>query len=186
MAMAIGIGIVGCYPYRCCCHHRCHSSCRRLCCLRCRCPDVSVAADAPAAPPLPAAAEATVEEEHDGCDGADPRRRLDDALLSLADGILLRSIVATTAGAAATAVRCTATATMSMPTIDVVTVDWTGGLGWRQRQQRRGRGQRQRRRESGRVRVRFLVGCPPPTLGGAFREEEDDNEDAGDEQGRRA
>jgi hypothetical protein len=83
---------------------------------------VSVAADAPAALPLPAAAEATEEEEHDGCDGANPRRRLDNALLSLADGILLRLIVTMTTGAAATAVRCTATATMSMPTINVVAV----------------------------------------------------------------
>ena len=50
---AIAIGIVGRYPYRCCCHHRRRSSCRRLRCLRRRCPDVSVAPDAPAAPPLP-------------------------------------------------------------------------------------------------------------------------------------
>jgi hypothetical protein len=52
-ATAIAIGIVGRYPYWCCCHHQRHSSCRRLCCLRCRCPDVSVGPDAPAAPPLP-------------------------------------------------------------------------------------------------------------------------------------
>jgi hypothetical protein len=50
---AIAIGIVCRYPYRCCCHHRCHSSRRRLRCLRHRCPDVSIAPDAPAAPPLP-------------------------------------------------------------------------------------------------------------------------------------
>ena len=50
---AIAIGIVGRYPYRCCCHHRRCSSHRRLRCLCCRCPDVSVAPDAPAAPPLP-------------------------------------------------------------------------------------------------------------------------------------
>ncbi len=37
--------------------------------------------------------KSTEEEEYDRCDGADPRRRLDNALLSLADGILLRSIV---------------------------------------------------------------------------------------------
>jgi hypothetical protein len=38
-----------------------------------------------------AATEVTEEEEYDRCDGADPRRRLDDTLLSLAaDGILLR------------------------------------------------------------------------------------------------
>jgi hypothetical protein len=44
-----------------------------------------------------AAAEATEEEECDGCNGANPRHRLDDSLLHLADGILLRSIIATTA-----------------------------------------------------------------------------------------
>ena len=43
---------------------------------------------------MAAAAAATEEEECDGCDSADPRRRLDDSLLRLADGILLRSIVA--------------------------------------------------------------------------------------------
>jgi hypothetical protein len=42
-----------------------------------------------------AAADATEEEECIGCNGADPQRRLDDSLLRLADGILLRSIVAT-------------------------------------------------------------------------------------------
>jgi len=71
-----------------------------------------------------ASTEATEEEEYDGCDGADPRRRLDDTLLSLADGILLRSIVAMTAGATATAVGSTAITTMSMPAIDFVAVHW--------------------------------------------------------------
>jgi hypothetical protein len=42
-----------------------------------------------------------------------------DSLLRLADGILLRLIVATAAGAAATAVGSTAIATMSMPVIDI-------------------------------------------------------------------
>ena len=51
-ATAIAIGIVGHYPYRCCCHHRCPSSHQRLRCLRRRCPDVSIAPDALAAPPL--------------------------------------------------------------------------------------------------------------------------------------
>jgi len=51
--MVIAIGIVGCYPYRFCCHHRCRSSRCRLGCLFRRCPDVSVVVDAPAAPPLP-------------------------------------------------------------------------------------------------------------------------------------
>jgi len=53
MATAIAIGIVGRYPYRCCCHHQRRSSGRRLRCLRRRCPDVSIAPDAPAVPPLP-------------------------------------------------------------------------------------------------------------------------------------
>ena len=53
MATAIAIGIIDRYPYRCCCHRRRRSSRRRLRCLRRRCPDVSVAPDAPAAPPLP-------------------------------------------------------------------------------------------------------------------------------------
>ena len=45
----------------------------------------------------------TEEEECDGCDGADPRRRLDNSLLILANGILLHSIAATTVGAVAAA-----------------------------------------------------------------------------------
>jgi hypothetical protein len=36
-----------------------------------------------------AAAATTEEEEYEGCDIADPRRHLDDALLHLADVILL-------------------------------------------------------------------------------------------------
>ena len=44
-----------------------------------------------------AAAEVTEEEVCDGCGGVNPQRRLDDSLLRQADGILLRSIVATTA-----------------------------------------------------------------------------------------
>ncbi len=75
------------------------------------------------------AKEATEEEEYNGCDGADPQRRLDDALLSLADGILLRLIVVTMAGAAVTAVGSTAIATMLMPAINVIAVHWAGGLG---------------------------------------------------------
>jgi hypothetical protein len=47
-----------------------------------------------------------------------PRRRLDDALLRLKDGILLRSIAATTMGAVAAA-GSPAIATTSMPAIDV-------------------------------------------------------------------
>jgi hypothetical protein len=62
---------------------------------------------------------ATEEEECDGCNSADPRRRMDDSLLRLADGILLCSIVATTAGAAATAVGSMVITTMSMPVIDI-------------------------------------------------------------------
>jgi hypothetical protein len=64
----------------------------------------------------------TEEEECDGCDGADPRRRLDNSLLRLADGILLRSILAKAAGAAATAVGSTDIVTMLMPLIDIGTL----------------------------------------------------------------
>ncbi len=76
-----------------------------------------------------AVTEVTDEEEYDGCDGANPRRRLDNAFLSLADVILLRLIVATTVSATATAVGSTATTTMLMPAINVVMVHRAGGLG---------------------------------------------------------
>jgi hypothetical protein len=66
-----------------------------------------------------AASAATEEEECDGWDGANPWRHLDDSLLRLADGILLRSIVATTAGVATAAVGSTAIATMLMPVMDI-------------------------------------------------------------------
>jgi hypothetical protein len=78
----------------------------------------------------PAAAEATEEEDCDGCNSADPQRRLDDSLLRLADGILLRSIVATTAWWR----RSPATTTTSMPAIDIGALfigreDWEGNDG---------------------------------------------------------
>jgi hypothetical protein len=76
------------------------------------------------------------EEECDGCDGADPRRRLEDSLIRLADGILLRSIVATRAGAAATAVGSTVITTMLMPVIDFGTLF----IGWEDREGDDGRG----------------------------------------------
>jgi hypothetical protein len=47
----------------------------------------------------------------------------------------------TTAGAAATAAGSTAIGTMSMSLIDVVMVQWAGGLGGRQLQGRRDGGQ---------------------------------------------
>ena len=73
------------------------------------------------------------EEEYNGCDGVDPQRRLDKALLSLvADRILL----VTTAGAAATAVESTAIAKMSMHMINAVVIHLAGGLGGKQWQQR--------------------------------------------------
>ncbi len=53
MAIAIGICHHNRYPYRCCCHHQRCSSRRRLPCLRRRCLDVSITADALAAKPLP-------------------------------------------------------------------------------------------------------------------------------------
>jgi len=42
-------------------------------------------------------ATATEEDECNKCDGVDPRHHLDDSLLRLADGILLRSITTTAA-----------------------------------------------------------------------------------------
>jgi hypothetical protein len=77
---------------------------------------------------------ATEVEECDGCSGANPRRRLDYSLFRLADRILLRLIIATTAGAAATAVGSPAIATMSMPVINIGTLfigreDWEGDDG---------------------------------------------------------
>ena len=61
--------------------------------------DGTAAATATAPAPAATAATATTteeeeeeeEEECDGCDGADPRSRLDDSLLRLGEGILLRS-----------------------------------------------------------------------------------------------
>jgi hypothetical protein len=40
--------------------------------------------------------------------------------------------------------------------------------------------------KAGGVHAQFLGGRPPPTLGGAFWEEEEDNKDNGDKQGQRA
>ena len=86
-----------------------------------------------------AASAATEEEECDGCDSANPRCRLDDSLLRLANGILLRSIGDDGSGVATED--------------DDDTVAEAGGYAH---------------------------------LGRAFREEEDDNKDDGDEQGQRA
>jgi hypothetical protein len=120
-----------------------------------------------------AASAATEEEECDGCDGADPRRRLDDSLLRLAEGILLRSIVATTAGAAATAVGTTAIATMSMPVINIGALF----IGREDQEGDDGSGVATEDDDDTVTEAGVYV-----RLGRAFREEEDDNED-GDEQG---
>ncbi len=64
---------------------------------------------------------ATEEEEYNGWEGTHPQCHLDDALLRLKDGILLRSIAATTVGAVAAA-GSPAIATTSMPAIDVGTL----------------------------------------------------------------
>jgi hypothetical protein len=40
--------------------------------------------------------------------------------------------------------------------------------------------------EAGGIRAQFLGGRPPPTLGGAFWEDADGNEDDGDKQGQQA
>ena len=169
-------------------HHRRRSSRRRLRCLRLRCPDVSVAPDAPAAPPLPpsfvtdptadgrttktrygtasaSASAATEEEECNGCDGADPRRRLDDSLLRLADGILLRLIVATTAGAAVTAVGSTVIAPMLMPVIDIGALF----IGWEDREGDDGSGVATEDDDDTDAEAGGYA-----RLGRAFREEEDE------------
>ena len=119
--MVITIGIVGHYPYRCCCHHRTPffpppsllpplllSGCVRHAGRSGGTATPAIIHDRPdgrttktrygtASAAALAVAEVTEEEECDGCNGADPRRRLDDSLLRLADGILLRSIIAMTA-----------------------------------------------------------------------------------------
>ena len=84
-------------------------------------------------------AEVTEEEECDGCNGADPRRRLDDSLLRQADGILLCLIAATMAPSVAVA--------ESGEHDDVDACDphqrvvyWAGGSGGRRQQRRRDRG----------------------------------------------
>jgi hypothetical protein len=123
-----------------------------------------------------AALAAMEEEECDGCDDANPRLRLDDSLLRLADGILLRSIVATTAGAAATAVGSKAIATMSMPVIDIVALL----IGREDREGDNGSGVATEDDDDTDAEAGGYA-----RLGRAFWEEEDDNED-GDEQGRRA
>jgi hypothetical protein len=124
------------------------------------------------------ASAATEEEECNGCDGADPRRRLDDSLLRLADGILLCSIVATTttAGAAAMAVGSTAIATMSMPVIDIGALF----IGREDREGDDGSGVAMEDDDDTNAEAGGYA-----RLGRAFWEEEDDNED-GDEQGQRA
>jgi hypothetical protein len=123
-----------------------------------------------------AASAATEEEECNGCDGANPRRRLDDSLLRLADGILLRSIIATTAGAAATVVGSTAIATMSMPVIDIGALF----IGREDREGDDGSGVAMEDDDDTDAEAGGYA-----RLGRAFREEKDDNKD-GDEQGRRA
>ncbi len=116
------------------------------------------------------------EEECDGCDGADPRRHLDNSLLRLANRILLRSIVATTAGAAATAVGSTAIAPMSMPVIDICAL-FIG------REDREGDdGSSVATEDDDDIDAEAGEYA---RLGRAFREEEDDNEDR-DKQGQRA
>jgi len=123
-----------------------------------------------------AASAVTEEEECEVCNGANPRRRLDDSLLHLADGILLDSIVVTTAGAAATTVGSTAIATMSMPVINI------GALFI---------GQEDREGNDGSSVVTEDDDDTDAEVGGytrlgrAVQEEEDNNED-GDEQGRKA
>ena len=119
---------------------------------------------------------ATEEEESDGCDGADPRRRLDNSLLRLADRILLRSNVVMTAGAAAMAVGSTVITTMSMPVTDIGMLF----IGWEDREGDNSSGVAAEDDDNTDAEAGGYA-----RLGRAFREEEDDNEE-GDEQGGRA
>ena len=104
--------------------------------------------------------EASEEEESDGCNGTSPQRRLDNALLSLRDGILLCLILASMGGAAAVAAAAGSMATvkMLMPVINVVADHWVGGFGGRQWQWCHNGGQQQRRCRSGGVHEGFLGG----------------------------
>ena len=122
------------------------------------------------------ASAVTEEEECNRCYGADPRHRLDDSLLRLVDGILLRLIVATMAGAAATAVGSTVIVTMLMPVINI-------GVLFIGREDREGNDSSGAATEDDDDTDAEAGGYV--RLGRAFREEEDDNKD-GDEQGRRA
>jgi hypothetical protein len=123
-----------------------------------------------------AASETTEEEECDGCDGADPRRRLDDSLLRLVDAILLCLIVATAAGAAVTAVGNTGIVMTSMPVIDIGTLF----IGREDREGDDGSGVETEDDDDTNAEAGGYA-----HWGGAFCEEDDDNED-GDEQGRQA
>ena len=99
-----------------------------------------------------------------------------DSLLRLADGILLRSIVATAAGAAATAVGSTAIATMLMPVIDIGALF----IGREDREGDDGSGVETEDDDDTNAEAGGYA-----HWGGAFCEEDDDNED-GDEQGQQA
>jgi hypothetical protein len=118
----------------------------------------------------------TEEEECNRCYGADPRHRLDDSLLRLVDGILLRLIVATMADTAATAVGSTVIVTMLMPVINI-------GVLFIGREDREGNDSSGAATEDDDDTDAEAGGYV--RLGRAFREEEDDSKD-GDEQGRRA
>jgi hypothetical protein len=122
-----------------------------------------------------AASAATEEEECNGCDGANPRRRLDDSLLRLADGILLRSIVMTTAGVTMTAVGSMAIATMSMPVINIGALF----IGREDREDDDGSGVAAEDDDDTNAEAGGYA-----RLGRAFWEEEDDTEDR-DERARR-
>jgi len=119
-------------------------------------------------------AEAMEEEEDNGCHSANLRCHLDIALISLADGILLRLAAATAAGSPATVLT-------SIPAINIVAVHWGRGSGGQGQQRRRDRGQRRHQCGSGRVPAQFFGGRAPPILGGVFWEEDNKDKDDGDE-----
>jgi hypothetical protein len=122
------------------------------------------------------------EKEYNGWEGADHRHHLDNALLCLADGILLRLIAVTTVGAAAAAAAGSPViATTSMPAIDVGALF----IGREEREGNNGSGVTTEDDDDADAKVveyaRDYLEVAQPTLGGAFWEEDHNSQDDGDQ-----
>ncbi len=120
------------------------------------------------------------EEECDGCDGPDPQQYLDDSLLRLAE---VRLIASTTVDTAVRRRWSPATMTTSMPLINIGALfigreDWEGNNGSSVVAEDDDNADA----EAGEYARDFLEVVLHRLWKGAFREEEDDNEDDGDEQ----